>query len=589
MKARDLQKAFSAVSPDFRKEAREIAGTKQKHSGRRRIVLKIAAGLTAAAAVFGGLLFAGVWLANNDGVNVQKVNYPVEVVTGAGTAGTSTVTDGTGCGTGELNAEDMINRNTDYKLSIENPDELTVGVQDLSFSYAIEPDANYQYTVGFSAPEDHALLYTFSTVPSRGTLKAFVKVKTVCNDPLKADSIAKMLFPSNPDPASPPATLRVTVEAGQTYWLCLKVTEPETTGIMYYTVTELMQQAEVQTSLPTDVSASATTATTAVTQLPDTGYVNGTTDEPIITTRWVGGTRVMQLDDVRKLAKKGMSLKWADFEPYHGLGSNPNDGGMRIQTYNVGEYTLSVCGWYSVGGAVYDPEIDSAVLYTTEDKVKAMAIDIRTGDLEQFLIDCQNYYLTTTMPTTTSATTTTTTTLPAPQRPNLQDGTLYRWIDCGEFTENSPFNLVKTLVMPDAPDLEFVFWKGEGIEVRRGDTVVAAVGGMPLWKVYFADINGDGYFDMITDAGMGSGRYWKEVHVYDYHNDRFYNFAAEDSLQWDYALDVREIYSYGTYELCLRRYHTDMLPITEHSDDYTLGRMVLAGDTLTFAPFEIND
>ena len=470
MKARDLQKAFSAVSPDFRKEAREIAGTKQKHSGRRRIVLKIAAGLTAAAAVFGGLLFAGVWLANNDGVNVQKVNYPVEVVTGAGAAGTSTVTDGTA-----LQGED-----SETKVS-----------------------------------------------------------GTAVSD---------------------------AVSGGE---------EGTTTGTAEVIPVQLTQGTASQT----------TAAAASLTQPAYTTAAAGTTEEPIITTRWVGGTRVMQLDDVRTLAKKGMSLKWADFEPYHGLGSDPNGGGMRIQTYDVGEYTLSVCGWYSVGGAVYDPELDSVVLYVKEPD-RSMVIDIRTGDLEQFLIDCQNYYLTTTMPTTTSATTTTTTTLPAPQRPNLQDGSLFRWIDCGEFTGNSPFNLTETLVMPDAPDLEFVFWKGEGVEVRRGDTVVAAVGGMPLWKVYFADINGDGWFDMITDAGMGSGRYWKVVQVYDYHNDRFYHFAAEDSLQWDYALDVREIYSYGTYELCLRRYKVDTFgPDT----DCTLGRMALVGDTLTFAPFEIID
>lgn len=95
MTARDLQKAFAAADRTYRSEAQEYAAARKRSSGVRRVLIRIAAGLTASAAVFGGLLAAGVWLARDDGINVQTVSYPVEAVTGAGDTGTTTVTSGT--------------------------------------------------------------------------------------------------------------------------------------------------------------------------------------------------------------------------------------------------------------------------------------------------------------------------------------------------------------------------------------------------------------------------------------------------------------------------------------------------------------
>ena len=242
MTARDLQKAFAAVSPDCRREAHKTADTARKRSGVRRVILKITVGLAATAAVFGGLLAAGVRLAKNDGVTVQKVQYPVEIVTGTDSSG-------------EQNVQEILSGETEYNPPIENPGKLTEGVTDGSFLYVINHNAHDQYEVAFSAPADRAVIYSFSTVPSKGTVTA--SVKTVCNAPF-ADSIAEMQFSSDSGSSASCAPLRVTVEAGQTCYLYLLASEPQTTGTVHFTVTDAGQPAEPaqEVEIPAGLQAS---------------------------------------------------------------------------------------------------------------------------------------------------------------------------------------------------------------------------------------------------------------------------------------------------------------------------------------------
>ena len=206
-----------------------------------------------------------------------------------------------------------------------------------------------------------------------------------------------------------------------------------------------------------------------------------------------------------------------------------------------------------------------------------MITDIRTGDLEQFLTDCRDYYLTTTIPTGTTATTTTTTTLPAAQTVTVPKNGVYKWIDTGWDMEGSPFNVVETLRLTEAPDLTFSFVKGEYVNVMRGDTVIASIGGMPVWKVYFADLDGDGYAEMITDESIGSGIVSELITVYDYHNDKTY--AINDRGTWDYTLCVD-----GGCTLRVKRFefNASFIDMTE----YELGRLVLQEGKLTWTPID---
>ena len=315
--------------------------------------------------------------------------------------------------------------------------------------------------------------------------------------------------------------------------------------------------------------------TTALTQPPYTGTGFTTTaDPPPATTHWIGGSKTMTLDDVRTLAKKGMKLGWADFEPYRGS-TTFTETNLRLWQYEFGEYTLEVFGWYSES-AVYDPELDSVTLQW-KGKETDMITDIRTGNLEQFLTDCRDYYLTTTIPTKTTETTTTTTALPAAQTVTVPKNGVYRWVDTGWDMEGSPFNVVETLRLTEAPDLTFAFVKGEYVNVMRGDTVIASIGGMPVWKVYFADLDGDGYAEMITDESIGSGIVSELITVYDYHNDKTY--AINDRGTWDYTLCVD---GGGTLRVKRFEFNASFIDMTE----YELGRLVLQEGKLTWTPID---
>ncbi|WP_297960182.1 dockerin type I repeat-containing protein [uncultured Ruminococcus sp.] len=88
---------------------------------------------------------------------------------------------------------------------------------------------------------------------------------------------------------------------------------------------------------------------------------------------YVGGTETLTLDGVRKLAKKGSSLTWSDFEPYRGrdIGS-----GLYILEYVLEDgYTVLV------GGVPQDAPIYIYLCYHEHQ------IDIRTEDVEAFIAE----------------------------------------------------------------------------------------------------------------------------------------------------------------------------------------------------------
>ena len=103
----------------------------------------------------------------------------------------------------------------------------------------------------------------------------------------------------------------------------------------------------------------------------------------------IGGDKIMTLDDVRALAKKGSALTWSDFAPYRGrdVGS-----GMFIWRYDVEDFTVLVGG---SGLALETAPPEPMYIYMMHNGSEDRFIDLRTDDVDAFL---SAWYAVTTAP-----------------------------------------------------------------------------------------------------------------------------------------------------------------------------------------------
>lgn len=87
--------------------------------------------------------------------------------------------------------------------------------------------------------------------------------------------------------------------------------------------------------------------------------------------------------------------------------------------------------------------------------------------------------------------------------------------------------------LPEFPGVVFRYTSME-VEASEGGETVSLYQGMPVWNVFFADLNGDGMRELCSCTAFGSGLIDSRIEVYDYANGASYELA--DRGVTDYGL-----------------------------------------------------
>ncbi len=93
----------------------------------------------------------------------------------------------------------------------------------------------------------------------------------------------------------------------------------------------------------------------------------------------------------------------------------------------------------------------------------------------------------------------------------------------------------KEITLPDFPDVTFVY-TDEAITAVKGNEITQLIYGMPIWNVFFSDLNGDGYSEICASVSYGSGIIDTHVVVYDYKAGKEYTLWERGV--YDYVLRV---------------------------------------------------
>lgn len=91
----------------------------------------------------------------------------------------------------------------------------------------------------------------------------------------------------------------------------------------------------------------------------------------------------------------------------------------------------------------------------------------------------------------------------------------------------------RQIVLPEYPDTvfhcnEYSLW------TEKAGEKTPLYGGMPIWSVYFCDLNGDGKRELCSEVSCGSGIIDQHIEVYDY--DAGENYALWERGEYDYFL-----------------------------------------------------
>ena len=89
--------------------------------------------------------------------------------------------------------------------------------------------------------------------------------------------------------------------------------------------------------------------------------------------------------------------------------------------------------------------------------------------------------------------------------------------------------------------------------------------GMPVWNVFFSDLNGDGRPELCATVSIGSGVIDERVYVYDIADSRLYELS--DRMEYDYVLSLED------GKLMVTRY-----PYMDHDHPDASGQLMLTAD-----------
>ena len=112
---------------------------------------------------------------------------------------------------------------------------------------------------------------------------------------------------------------------------------------------------------------------------------------------------------------------------------------------------------------------------------------------------------------------------------DFSDGGM-RWDDTIEFE------------LEEFPEIKFI-WSSSNLAYvenpeNGNDKQCFIFSGMPIWSVYFCDLNGDGKREIISGISVGSGIIDDRIIVYDHANSKLY--TIEDRFNYDFAPLINE-------------------------------------------------
>jgi len=126
-----------------------------------------------------------------------------------------------------------------------------------------------------------------------------------------------------------------------------------------------------------------------------------------------------------------------------------------------------------------------------------------------------------------------------PKRSNEESGDseVIKWIDFISSSDEMKWDETLKLSLPSYPDAEFIYTpKKITMKTESGETV--CITGMPVYNVYFTDLNFDGYEEMCATYAFGSGMIDMRILVYDIKNEASYSLQNRGIS--DYLLSLRE-------------------------------------------------
>ncbi len=109
-----------------------------------------------------------------------------------------------------------------------------------------------------------------------------------------------------------------------------------------------------------------------------------------------------------------------------------------------------------------------------------------------------------------------------------------KWLDY-YYDEQMPWDGGEEITLPEFPDVTFKWTSGTVTAITGGKERELFMG-MPVWSVYFADINGDALPEICATVSFGSGMVDDRVIVYDIANDTGY--FLNDRGYYDYTLSL---------------------------------------------------
>lgn len=111
----------------------------------------------------------------------------------------------------------------------------------------------------------------------------------------------------------------------------------------------------------------------------------------------------------------------------------------------------------------------------------------------------------------------------------------------------------RQIVLPEYPDTVFHCDEMKLWAEKAGEEITL-YGGMPIWSVYFCDLNGDGKRELCSEVSYGSGMIDQHIEVYDYAAGE--NYSLWEREEYDYFLRF-ENGELKALESPYMRYYTD--------------------------------
>ena len=109
------------------------------------------------------------------------------------------------------------------------------------------------------------------------------------------------------------------------------------------------------------------------------------------------------------------------------------------------------------------------------------------------------------------------------------------WLDY-YYDDNMPWDSTIELMLDEFPGVTFS-WSPYNVTAHENGSAKVIISGMPVWNVFLADLNGDGFPEFCATVSFGSGLIDSRVIVYDYIADEIYEL--QDRGYYDYRLSLQ--------------------------------------------------